>query len=329
MKKSVLNILKFIIFLGAGLFLFWLIYKDQEIDVLKEHIEHIDYTWLVLALLCGGLSHVVRAVRWQMLVKPYGYMPKFSNSFFAVMITYFANLAVPRLGEVARPSILLKYEKIPFSTSFGTIVLERAIDLLILLVLTLILFLTQTHVFVDFAQNNPDVASNLADIKNSTWLYVLLSVMALGFVSVLLLWKRIKQTGIYKKFENVIEQFLDGIRSIRKLKSKGLFIFYTLLIWLLYFLMTYLPVYAFESTSHLTVLAGLTFFIIGSYGMVVPSPGGLGAWHFMVAGTLVVLGINDQDARSFALIVHTAQTALIVVLGFATTVLLPIVNRKA
>ncbi len=328
MKKRILNILKFLIFLGAGLFLFWLIYKDQKLEVLKDNIEHIDYIWLVLALLSGGLSHVIRAARWQMMVKPYGYTPRFSNSFFAVISTYFANLAVPRLGEVTRPGILKKYEKIPFSISFGTIVLERAIDLLILLILTVILFLTQTHVFVDFANNNPDVAMHLAKIKNSAWPYVLVSLMALGFVALIVFWKRIKQTVLYQKFEHIIEQFLDGIRSIRKLKNNWLFIAYTLLIWLLYFLMTFLPVYAFASTDHLTALGGLTFFIIGSYGMVIPAPGGLGSWHFLVAGTLVVLGINDQDARSFALIVHAAQTALIVVMGFVTTILLPVVNRK-
>ena len=173
-----------------------------------------------------------------------------------------------------------------------------------------------------------NVQIQLEQLKHSTLLYVILGGAFLSFISVIVLWKRIKRLAIYKKFEDIIEQFLDGIRSVKKLKNKPLFIFYTLLIWLMYFCLTYLPVFAFTSTEHITILGGIAFFVIGSYGMVAPVQGGIGAWHFMVAGTLVVLGINDQDARVFALIVHAAQTLMIVVLGFISTVLLPIVNRK-
>ena len=315
MKKQLLNISKFLIFLSAGLFLFYLIYKDQELDILMDAIHNINYFWIVLSLFAGVLSHVLRAVRWKMLVKPFGYNPSFANSFFAVISTYFANLAVPRLGEVTRPTILKKYEKIPFSTSFGTIVLERIIDLLILLFLTIVLILTQTHVFVEFLNNNPNLAEYLDQLKNSKLPYIIVGLGVISFVLLYLFWKKIRATLLYKKFEKLIGQFSDGIQSLRKINQKGMFFFYTFLIWFLYFLMTYFPVFAFESTENINILGGLAFFIIGSYGMVAPVQGGIGAWHFMVAGTLVVLGINDQDARAFALIVHTAQTLMIVVMG--------------
>ncbi len=328
MKKRLLNVFKVLIFLGVGLFLFWLIYKDQDLNVLKRSLNNINYFWLALSLLAGALSHVVRAIRWQQMVRPFGYKPRFSNSFFAVMSTYFANLAVPRLGEVTRPTILKKYEDIPFTTSFGTIVLERMIDLLILLLLTLMLILTQTHIFVEFVDNHPEVSSKLEGLHFSNYLWILAVIFLGGLVSVVVFWKRIKQTALYQKFSHLIEQFTDGLKSFNKVPNKPLFIFYSLLIWVLYFLLTYLPVFAFESTEHINVLGGLAFFIIGSYGMVAPVQGGIGAWHFMVAGTLVVLGINDQDARVFALVVHAAQTLMIVVLGLISTILLPIVNAK-
>jgi len=328
LKKIIINSLKFLIFLSAGLFLFWLIYKDQDINVLKETVEHINYFWIGLSLLVGILSHILRAVRWQMMVRPYGYTPAFWNAFFAVISTYFANLAVPRLGEVTRPTILKKYEGIPFTTSFGTIVLERIIDLFILLILTIVLILTQTSVFVDFVNNNPNVAEKIEQIRNSNLSYILPSLFILSLVAVYFLWPTIKKTSIYTKFEHIIEQFLDGIRSVKAMKGKWLFLSYTILIWMMYFLMTYFPVFAFEATEKITVLGGLAFFVIGSYGMVAPVQGGIGAWHFMVAGTLVVLGINDQDARVFALIVHAAQTLMIVVLGIISTALLPLVNHK-
>jgi len=328
LNKQVKNILKFLIFLSAGLFLFWLIYKDQDIDVLIDAVEHINYFWISLSLTAGILSHVVRAIRWQMMVHPYGYRPSFANSFFAVISTYFANLAIPRLGEITRPSILKKYENIPFSTSFGTIVLERIIDVIILLVLTVILILTQTHIFVGFVNNNPNVAEKLEQIQNSNLIYILPVIFILSIVILYFYWAKIKQTGLYKKFEDIIEQFLDGIRSVQAMKGKWLFLFYTILIWVMYFLMTYFPVFAFESTNNITILGGLSFFVIGSYGMVAPVQGGIGAWHFLVAGTLVVIGINDQDARVFALIVHAAQTLMIVVLGIISTALLPVVNHQ-
>lgn len=308
--------------------MFWLIYKDQDTDVLLEAIDHINYFWIFLSLFSGILSHIIRAIRWQMMVKPYGYHPRFINSFFAVISTYFANLAVPRLGEVTRPSILKKYEKIPFTTSFGTIVLERIIDIIILLILTLILVLTQTDVFIDFINNNPNVAEKLEQVKNSNLIYILGTLFFLSLFSVFFFWKKIQQTFIYQKFKHLIEDFLDGIRSVKKMNQKWLFLFYTILIWFLYFLLTYFPVFAFESTKNITILGGLAFFVIGSYGMVAPVQGGIGAWHFMVAGTLVVLGINDQDARVFALIVHAAQTIMIVVSGVISTALLPLVNHK-
>jgi len=312
----------------VGLFLFWLIYKDQDIKVLQDAIHNINYFWIFMALSVGFLSHVFRAIRWQMMVHPYGYKPSFWNAFFAVISTYFANLAVPRLGEVTRPTILKKYEGIPFTTSFGTIVLERIIDLVILLILTVVLVLTQTSVFVDFINNNPNVAEKIEQIRYSNLSYILPVLFVLGILLVYFLWPRIKKTSIYNRFEKIIEQFLDGLRSVKAMKGKWLFLFYTILIWIMYFLMTYFPVFALEATEHITVLGGLAFFVIGSYGMVAPVQGGIGAWHFLVAGTLVVLGINDQEARAFALIAHTAQTLMIVVLGIVSTALLPIVNHN-
>jgi len=308
--------------------LFWLIYKDQDIDVLTDTLHHINYFWIALSLFAGMLSHVIRAVRWQMMVKPFGYKPSLANSFFAVISTYFANLAVPRLGEVTRPTILKKYEKIPFSTSFGTIVLERIIDVLILLILTVILILTQTHIFIEFINNNPNIAEKIEQISNSNLPYLFVGFSIFSFAALYFSWPSIKKTALYQKFSNLIEQFLDGIKSVLKIKHKLLFFTYTFLIWLMYFFLTYFPVFAFESTSGITVLGGLAFFVIGSYGMVAPVQGGIGAWHFMVAGTLVVLGINDQDARVFALIVHAAQTLMIVVLGIISTALLPVVNQE-
>ncbi len=327
-KHYIGNTLKFFVFLGAGLFLFWLIYKDQDTTVLFSNLKNTNYFWIALSLFAGALSHVVRAIRWQKMIEPLGYKSSFWNAFFSVINTHFANLAIPRLGEITRPGIVKKYNNIPFSVSFGTIVLERIIDMLILLILTVVIILTQSKVFYSFVHNNPPVEENLLKLRDSLLIQLSLGVL---LAIPILLWvfkKQIKKTFIYVKFEHLIQEFLDGLRSFKTIKNKSLFIFHSVLIWFLYYLLTYLPFFAFEATSGISVWGGLAVFVIGSYGMVAPVQGGLGAWHFMVAGTLIVLGINDQEARSFALIVHAAQTLLIVVMGISTTALLPIVNRK-
>ncbi len=327
MKKHIFTGLKFALFLGIGLFLFWLIYKDQDTDQLFEELKHVKYSWILFSLFLGEMSHVVRAIRWQMLVRPYQYYPGFLNSFFAVTSTYFANLAIPRLGEVVRPSVLKKYENIPFPISFGTIVLERIIDVLMLLSLTLFLVLTQSDIFMSFIHNNPVVERNVMRLLSSQNLWILGSVM---LALILLVWgfrNKIKQWSFFVKIKHLIKEFVDGIQSISKLKNKKLFFFYTFLIWLLYYLMTYFPIYAFQGTLGVTPMQGLIIFVIGSYGMVAPVQGGIGTWHFMVTATMVVIGIAEPDARLFALVVHAAQTFMLAFFGFLSVILLPIVNN--
>jgi len=328
MKKTIINTLKFLVFLGAGIFLFWLIYKDQDVEALKKDLSNINYFWILFSVLFLTFSHAIRALRWQMMIKPLGYTSSFLNAFFAVLITYFANLAVPRLGEVSRPTILKKYEKIPFGISFGTIVLERIIDVLFLLLLTVFVALTQAHVILRFLDNEPFVKEKIQAITNSNFLYyglltgVLLLIMAFTFR------RYFSENVLYQKIKSVTQKFFEGLRSISKVPNKSLFLFYSIIIWLCYFLMLLFSFYAFDILDNISWIAVLTIFVMGSYGMVAPVQGGIGAWHFMVAGTLIVYGINDQDARVVALVVHTLQTLMVVVLGLISTVLLPIVNSK-
>ncbi len=329
MKNKLINAFKYLLFLGIGVFLFWYVYKDQNFNDVLEQVKNIDYFWLWIALIFGLLSHISRAMRWQLLVQPLGYKPSFWNSFFAVMSTYIANLAVPRLGEVTRPTLIKKYEKIPFSTTLGTIILERIIDVLILLVLTIFVTFIEYDVLLKFIDNNPEVSDKFKNLDITKLIIAFAVIGIITIIGIVVFIKKFKHTKIYKSISEKLSSFLSGLKSINKVDKKFQFIFHSIFIWTMYFLMIYVSFYAFgNGINELSIMAGLAVFVAGSYGMVAPVQGGIGAWHFMIIATLVILGINDGDAKVFALVVHSIQTLLIIVVGAISLILMPVVNRN-
>lgn len=327
MKGKILNVLKYLLFLAAGVFLFWYLYRDMEMDMLVAGLKGIKYEWILLSMLVGFLSHISRAMRWQLLVHTLGYKPRFSNSFFSVMIAYLANLALPRLGEVTRPTIVKKYEEIPYTTSFGTIVLERIIDFLILFLLTGLAIASEYSTIRQFLHDNPDVYDKFVFIFK---ILVIAGVAGLTALAVFYFFirKRIREFGFYKKFKELTLSFWEGVKTIRNLKSKWLFVFHSFFIWGMYFLSLYFCFLAIGFTANLGVMAALITFVIGSYGMVAPVQGGIGAWHFMVIATLLIYSIDFNDAKFFALMAHGVSTLVVLIGGSVSLILLPLYNRK-
>lgn len=329
MKKKIINSLKFLIFFGLGIFLFWYVYRDQEIDDIIQELKKVNYWWIILSMILGILSHISRALRWSMLINSLGYSPKATNSFFSVMISYLANLAAPRLGEVTRPTIVKKYEHIPYSSTFGTIVLERIIDIIFLLILSGLVFITQFEIVMKFLANNPEISSKFENIhfSNATISGIVMAII--GFSGLIFfLRKKFKHTELYIKIRGLISNFTDGLKAIKKIKNLPLFIFHSLFIWAMYYLMMYVCFFAFDFTSDLGLMACLTLFVMGSYGMVAPVQGGIGAWHFMVIGTLLIFGVEFDDAGIFALVAHGSQTFMIIIVGSLSLVALPFLNKK-
>ncbi|MRT91676.1 lysylphosphatidylglycerol synthase transmembrane domain-containing protein [Ancylomarina sp. 16SWW S1-10-2] len=330
MKKTLSQSIKFLFFLSISAFLFWLIYRGQNTsEILKVLKNDVNYFWIFISLTFGLLSHVSRTIRWNMLIESLGKKPRFINTFLAVMVGYFANLALPRMGEISRCGVISKYEDVSFSKLIGTVVLERALDILMLLLFLLIALVTQFDVLSDFITRNPEVSSGLSTVfASSTTMYVLAGIVLLLFIFV----KKFKHTAFYKKITFVLANFMDGFRAIRKLDNKLLFVFHTVFIWVMYYMMTYICFFSFGFTSNLPALAGLTVFVMGSFGMVAPVQGGIGAWHFMVIATLLIYLPDTPNieklSRSFALVVHGSQTAMIIILGALSVIILPFVNRK-
>jgi len=327
LKQNITKTLKFLAYFLLGIFIFWMVYKDQDIHRIESILANdVNYFWILVSVLLGVLSHYSRTVRWNLLIEPLGHKPRTLNTFLAVMVGYLMNLALPRMGEISKCGVLSRYEKISFSKLVGTIVLERLIDVLMLLLLLLLTIFTQFGQLLKFLENNPEVKEKLNKIIYSPILIVS------GGVIILLIWlarHKIQKSSIMKKVMSYAIHFAEGFRSIGKMKGKGAFIFHSLFIWFLYYVMTFCVFFAFGFTSHLGALAGLTVFVLGSLGMLAPVQGGIGAWHFMVIQALALYGVAKADATVFALVAHGSSTIMLIVLGLISLLILPFVNERS
>lgn len=326
MKDLTFKILKFLSFFALGIFIFWLIYKDQDIDRIMSVLKNdVNYFWIVISLIIGLLSHISRTVRWGLMIEPISHKPRFINTFLAVMIGYLMNLAFPRMGEISRCGVLSRYEKVSFTKLIGTVVAERTVDMISLLILLAIVILSQFGHMLNFLHANPEIEAKLASIATSPLLLI-------GFAVVLILIytfrRTLKHTVFYKKIITILENFKEGFISIRSIKRKGWFVFHSVAIWTLYYLMLYVVFFAFDFTRHLSPMAGLTTFVFASFGMVAPVQGGIGAWHFMAKEALSLYGVANENGIIFAFVAHTSMTGMIIVIGIISMLILPFINRR-
>lgn len=326
MKKTVIKILKFLIFFTLGIFIFWLIYKDQDIERIKSVLKNeVNYFWVIVSLIIGLISHISRTMRWGLMIEPIGHKPRFVNTFMAVMIGYLMNLAFPRMGEISRCGVLSRYEKMSFTKLFGTVVAERLIDMISLLLLLLVVFFSQFGQMIRFLKQNPEIQDKFTGIISSPILIIaFITFLVLAF----LFRNAFKQTKIFKKIVSILLNFKEGFISIRSIKRKGWFWFHSVFIWLCYYLMLYVTFFAFDFTSDLNPIAGLTTFVFASFGMVAPVQGGIGAWHFMAIEALSLYGVVYENGVIFAFVAHTSMTVMIIILGIISMLSLSFINRR-
>lgn len=329
MKDKAKSIISFLTFAAIGIFLFWLVYKDQPVGEIISALKNADYFYIGVSFIMGFLSHLSRALRWKILINSIGYYPKTLNTFFSVLVMYLSNTAIPRSGEITRCGLLKKYENVPFSKLIGTVIIERAIDFVILLILLVIVLISQFGIITEFLDKNPGTEDKLRILFNPGNLVLFFSFTGLIIFLFYVGRKKLKNSLFYKKILEVMLNMLEGIKAISRLDKKWQFIAHSIFIWTMYFLMIYIVFQSFTFTTHLGLLTGLTVFVMASFGMVAPSPGGIGTWHFMVIETLVIYGINKfPDANAFALATHGSMTIFIVILGFISLLLLPVYNKK-
>ena len=331
MHPLVKNTIKFFLFLAVSAFLFWLVYRDQNWDELLTVLkEDVNYFWIGVACVMGIASHVSRALRWQLLTASMGYRISFGNSFMGVMIGYFANMAIPRMGEFTRCGVVSKYENVPFSKLLGTVVTERVFDMIMLLLLTLVVVVSQFKQVGIFLDNNEEIKQKLYTMFHSPWTYVVLGVLSVGVAD--FFWF-VRKGTFFTRLHHFLSGMKEGLLTVKDVKHKWLFIGHTIFIWLMYFLMLYVCFFCFQFTSHLGPMVGLTVFVLSSYGMVAPVQGGVGAWHFMVIAALMIYLPHTPNiesmAKTFALLTHGTMTLLYIVVGVICVILLPLYNNAA
>lgn len=286
--------------------------------IIKEAFKRTNYWWILLSIVIALTSHVSRAMRWQMLFEPLGYRPKLGNAFGAVLVMYMANLAFPRLGEVLRCSILARYEKIPIQKSLGTMITERAIDVICLLVVVGLCLVLQRQIFIEFYN------SFMPDGGNSK--FIILGGLAVIGAIALLLYKTGK-LPFAAQISGIIKGVWLGIISIKDLKRPGVFLMHTFFIWVQYYLMIAVCLKALPETSSVTLLAGFPMLFFGGIAMVAVQ-GGLGLYPYFISKILVMYGVAETVGYAFGWVIWSGQTALVVLAGLLAYFLLIALNKE-
>jgi glycosyltransferase 2 family protein len=334
MLKRFLGILKYLLFLGLGIFIFWWVYKDEPLSNYKTALKELNYFWVILSLVFNLFSQISRALRWNMLIEPLGYKPRFYNSYLSVLILYFVNLLLPRAGEVFRCTILSRYEKIPFTKLAGTVFVERLTDLIMLIVLAVIIIISQFSAFALFFNTHPEISeklNNIISIKNvliGITLFIILLFLFFLFRYYLKHNKIKKEIPLLEKIKHIKQNFITGIYSVGKLENKWMYIGHTVFIFLMWLCMLYVIFFAYEPTSHLSLKTGMITFLMGGLAMLAPVQGGIGPWHFMVYETLFIYGIPKADGKVFALIAHASTNLIYLLLGLLALLIIPIINLR-
>ena len=298
------------------------------IDLWKE-IGNMNMKWYILAFILSIISNYSRAVRWQTIIEPMGYKPSLVNTFLSINIMYLSNSVIPRSGELSRCSILYRYDKIPITKLFGTVLVERIVDMICFGLMLGILFISQFDLVRDYLLR-PDVKESL-EAKANLW-PILIALAVIGIIALIVIIKlrdRILQTAIGKKIGKILFDLWEGIKSTKNIERKWTFIFHTVLIWTMYFGVLYVSFFSYESTAELGFTVAFAALIMGSLGMIIPTAGGIGTWNLMVTITLVLYGVSEPNAFIYSFIALFMMTITSVIAGSLSFMYLPIYNRKS
>lgn len=296
-----------------GLGILWWMYRGTNWSDFGHYVLHEMNWWgMLLSLAFGILPQMARAWRWKMALEPLGEHPRRTSCIDAIFMSYAASLVIPRVGEVTRCGTLKTADGVSFTKSLGTVVTERLVDSLLMLLFTGIAFLLQLPMFLRFLkETNTNIGDLLYRFTGTGYIVTFICLVAAliaGFVA-------IRRFSFFKKGRDMLRDMWEGVLSLRKVRNLPLYLFYSVLIWVGYFLHFYIAFFSFDFTAHLSIGAAFLIFCVGTFAVLVPTPNGAGPWHFAVKTMLVLYGVAETQAIMFALTVHTIQTALVVLLG--------------
>jgi uncharacterized protein (TIRG00374 family) len=312
------SVLRSLCFLAVGLGLLWWTLKGVRLADMWDRLRSVNLWWVAGALVLAVLSHLSRAERWRILFRSLGCSCRFRVAFQGMMVGYLANLVFPRAGEVVRCGVVSKYERLPMDQLIGTVVVERAVDLLVLASLFATTCFLQADLALDFLR------AKLAAFQGGAVVLALTAVAGVVAAGWLLRYygPSLRKHRVYLKVEHVLKGVLRGVVSVRHLDSVGGFIGHTVFIWAMYLLMMFFMLRSYEPVSHLGAGASVTTLTLGSLGMAAPVHGGIGTYHVLVENAVTAYGVAAVYGKDFAVMTHFAQTALVIFIGCASVIAL-------
>ena len=316
MSSNKIN-LKNLLPIFIGVFCIYYSFKDISFSEFKEYFTKINYLWVFVGIFLGALSHISRSYRWKFLIEPLGYKLGFINSVLTVFSAYLINYTVPRAGDIARGTMISKYENIPFEKAIGTIVAERAVDVLCILIIILI------GLIIEFDK----ISNKLIDfVEESDFSTVLLSVLIAVIVTATVYFV-IKRFKFYKKIKSFLSGLIDGITIIFKMKNRNQFIFHSIFIWLMYVLMFYFTSKAFVDLNQVTFFQLTISFTLAALSIML-SNGGIGIYPLAVEESLGWYAVQSATGLAFGWVMWLSQTLMVVIFGGLSLFVLPFINRS-
>lgn len=326
LKRFLYIIGKILLPLLLSAFIMWWMYRGVAWTEVRQALSvRMRWDWMLLSMPFGVLAQVWRAMRWRQSLEVIAERPRLNTSVNAVFLSYASSLAVPRVGEFLRCAVLKRWDGVRFTGSVGTVLSERVVDMLIVLLLMFFTVFAQIPVFVDFmARTGMSLSGMLRGF--SLMGYFVTGVCAC--FALLMLWLLLHRLNFLQRANGVLQQLLAGVMGIRRVRRKGLFVFYSVGIWVAYFFHFYLTFYCFSFSQDLGVAAAMVAFVVGTFAVLVPTPNGAGSWHFAVKTVMVLYGVGGCDASLFVLIVHTLQTLLVALLGMYAVIALSLTQKR-
>ena len=296
----------------GGAILYWM-YRGEDWQSIKHVMIHeMNWTWMLLSFPFGILAQMFRGWRWMQTLEPLGEKPRQKVAVNAIFLSYAVSLIVPRMGEFTRCGVLKRWEGISFSKALGTVVTERAVDTLIVLLYSGIILLFGMSTFgTFFKKTGTSFEHILSGFSLTGWLVTAICAAAV----LLLLHLLLKNLSIYNKVRTTLHGIWEGVLSLKDVRNLPLYLFFSVGIWVMYFLHYFLTFFCFDFTTHLGIGCALISFVVANFAVIVPTPNGAGPWHFAIKTMLILYGVVDQQALIFVLIVHTVQTMLVILLG--------------
>lgn len=321
MSKKFITLFKVLVSVALAVALLYLVFRNIDWIEFWDRARSVDYNWVILSILLSIIAYVARAYRWNILLEPLGYNLKTSRTTLAVLIGYLANLALPRLGEVTRCGVLKRNDNVEVPAALGSVVTERIIDVLTLLLLILVSLIVESDRLLKF------LSSAYKDLNIPPYLVIsLIAVGVIGIVALVLFLR--KQDKLKGKVAEIVKGFIAGLLSLRNIKRPIGFFLSTAVLWIVYYLMSYIIIFSLPETTHLGLGAGFMLLITGGIALSIPVQSGFGTYHGMIAGMLLLYSIDETTGVFLATLLHTSQILAVALFGSVALIISFVIRRK-